>query len=87
MRRMAVRQLLLSPVVLLVALRGGSAVWTEEQCADGIANIATEARSCQEQAAGAGRDISGELVRGEPVCSEVSSVRVLWRADSLILPR
>ena len=62
----------LSLVLLFVALGGGSAEWTEEQCTAGIANIATEARACQEQAAGAGREISGELVRGEPVCSQVS---------------
>jgi|EP01043_Picozoa_sp_COSAG02_P076970 hypothetical protein len=69
----AVRQVLLGAAVLLVAmLRGGCAEWTEEKCAEGIANIATEARACQEQAAGAGREISGQIVRGEPVCSEVS---------------
>lgn len=87
---MVVRQLLLSTATLLVALHGGSAEWTEEQCAAGIANIATEARACQERAAGAGWDISGELVRGEPVCSAVSpgeAVLVLPRVDSLILPR
>ncbi len=74
---------LLSATLLVALLRGGCAAWTEEQCAEGIANIATEARACQEQAAGAGREISGEMVRGEPVCSEVSAREV----DLVLLKR
>ena len=71
---MAVGRPALSLVLLFVTLGAhcGFAEWTEEQCTAGIGNIATEARACQEQAAGAGREISGELVRGEPVCSQVS---------------
>ena len=71
-QRMVVRPLLTAAVLVVALLRGGCAAWTEEQCAQGIANIATEARGCQEQAAGAGWEISGEMVRGEPACSEVS---------------
>ena len=72
---MAVGRPALSLVLLFVALGDhcGFAEWTEDQCTAGIANIATEARACQEQAAGAGREISGELVRGEPVCSRCGS--------------
>jgi hypothetical protein len=58
-------------IVVSLLLGAASAEWTQEQCETGIGNIATEARKCQEQAAGAGRDISGELIQGDPACSEV----------------
>ena len=75
----AARWVVLGAVLLVAIPRDGCAEWTEQECAEGIANIATEARACQEQAAGAGREISGQMVRGEPVCSEVSARKAVLR--------
>lgn len=68
---MELLRLVLGGAAVLATLGGATATWSEAECAQGIANIAEQARACQEQAAGAGRDISGELVTGDPVCSQV----------------
>ena len=58
-------------MAMIALLAGAAAAWEQAECDRAIGNIALEARSCQQQSANAGRELSGELKTGDPTCSEV----------------
>ena len=58
-------------LALLLCAAGARAAWTQRECEDGIANVATEARRCRELEESAGRDLSGAYVDAEPECPQL----------------